>query len=297
MKKLVSFGLACSILLCSVTPAVLAADEEPLLIAPAPAVYTVTINNEKVDLTNKAPFEENGIVMVPLRAMAEKLGYEITWEEDTQGIHLDDGITNTTIYIGKDVYYTASSFAIGMSAPSPIGAAPVLVNDLTFVPVEMFKILNGNDGVTVDGTEISITKHGAPSDSGAQIPNPFTEYKSIDDAVKALSFKPVLPPKSPEGYTLSYIATLGSDFIELIYENGDKQLTYRTALGSDDISGDYNVYENTKTVKIANADVTVRLGDKSASAIWTDNGQTFSIIANFGMTESEATALVLSALK
>lgn len=292
MKKLVSFGLACGILLCSVTPAVLAADEEPMVIAPAPNAYTVTINNEKVDLTNKAPFEENGIVMVPLRAMAEKLGYKITWEEDTQGIHLDDGITNTTIYIGKDVYYTASSFAIGMSAPSPIGAAPVLVNDLTFVPVEMFKILNGNDGVTVNGTEITIEK-----DNAAQTPNPFTEYRSIDDAVKALSFKPVLPPKSPEGYTLSYIATLGSDFIELIYENGDKQLTYRTAIGSDDISGDYNVYENTKTVKIANADVTVRLGDKSASAIWTDNGQSFSVTANFGMTESEAAALVLSALK
>ena len=83
MKKIVSFGLACGILLCSVTPAVLAADEEPMVIAPAPNAYTVTINNEKVDLTNKAPFEENGIVMVPLRAMAEKLGYKITWDEDT----------------------------------------------------------------------------------------------------------------------------------------------------------------------------------------------------------------------
>ncbi len=50
---------------------------------------------------------------------------------------------------GTDSYYMASSTAIGMSAPTALGAAPVLKNDVTYVPAELFNILLGQGSVTV----------------------------------------------------------------------------------------------------------------------------------------------------
>lgn len=50
---------------------------------------------------------------------------------------------------GTDSYYMVSSTAIGMSAPTALGVAPVLKNDVTYVPAELFNILLGQGSVTV----------------------------------------------------------------------------------------------------------------------------------------------------
>ena len=121
----------CVLLSCAAVFAASAAcfaESEPMLISPAPAAYEVSADGKVIDFAKDAPFEENGTVMVPVRKTAEALGFTVTWDGEHNGVKLDNGEVNTIIYIGTDSYYTASSTAIGMSAPESLGAAPVLTS-------------------------------------------------------------------------------------------------------------------------------------------------------------------------
>lgn len=262
--------------------AAMAADE-PMVISPAPA-YSITINGEA--LSQSRVFTENGKLMVPLRAVAEKLGFEVSWDAERQGVKLDDKEVNTTVYVGNDSYYMASSTAIGMSAPTALGAAPVIKDDRTYVPAEMFKILCGADAYKVSGNTIEFVEN-------TQIPNPFTEYANIDEAKKAISFEAGLPEKIPAGYEVAYVTTLSDDFLQVRYENAGKEINYRVAKGNEDISGDYNVYSDTKNVKIGDFDVTLRSGDGKISAIWTKDNLSYAVYSD-GIGEQEITELIAS---
>ena len=73
---------------------------------------------------------ENGVVMVPLRAIAEALGYTVSWNNDTQTATLNQAIL---LQIGRDYYVYMRT------APIELGTAPILKNDRTFVPLNYFR--------------------------------------------------------------------------------------------------------------------------------------------------------------
>jgi len=76
--------------------------------------------------------KEDKTVMVPLRAAAEALGYEVTWLEESQTVM----VGKASLVIGKDAY------AFARMAPQSLGAAPELREGRTFVPADFFgKIL------------------------------------------------------------------------------------------------------------------------------------------------------------
>lgn len=72
--------------------------------------------------------------MVPLRVVAEALGFVVQWEDATQSIMLNNSISLT---IGRD-YYTYAKMA-----PITLGAAPEITNGLTYVPLKFFKEVAG----------------------------------------------------------------------------------------------------------------------------------------------------------
>lgn len=86
--------------------------------------------NDKVIEAPAAYTNDQGTVMVPLRAIAKALGYEVTWHNDTRTVTLGDDITLT---IGKDSYIR------GSEAPISLGTAPELKGDKTFVPMSFFR--------------------------------------------------------------------------------------------------------------------------------------------------------------
>lgn len=288
MKKLVCTAITIGVLATGAVSAVWANGTEMLTEAPAAASgYTLTIGTEKIDADT---FTSGKCIMLPLRATAEKLGFKVIWNGENQSIDLDDGEVNTKVYIGKDNYYMASSTAIGMSAPTALGAAPILKDDKTYVPAGMFEILCGKGSVAVKDSSVVINKD---ADNGTQIPNPWTEYKSVDEAKKAVNFEAPVPTKVTDGYKLDYISTLDGELLQIVYRNADdKQISYRAAKGSEDISGDYNVYKDTKTVKAGDVSVTLRKGDKTSSAIWTNGGMTFALYADGGLSDAEITEVI-----
>ncbi|WP_244269530.1 copper amine oxidase N-terminal domain-containing protein [Natronincola ferrireducens] len=89
----------------------------------------IIVNNNKIEAP-AAYTNEEGIVMVPLRAIAEALGFHINWNSQQKTITLDKTISLT---VGED-YYTYMK-----TAPIHLGAAPVVVEGRTFVPLSFFK--------------------------------------------------------------------------------------------------------------------------------------------------------------
>ncbi len=83
---------------------------------------------------------EQGIVMVPLRAIAEALGYDVYWNSSTRGVTIGKGISLT---IGKDYY------SYMRMSPIYLGTAPELVDSTTYVPLSFF-----NELMMVDKTDI-----------------------------------------------------------------------------------------------------------------------------------------------
>ena len=89
----------------------------------------------------------NGVVMMPLRSVAEALGYTVTWVAESRSVELIRGAHFITMSIDQDAY------AFSRRAPQSLGAAPTLVGDSTFVPMSFVnEIIGGWYATNEDGT-------------------------------------------------------------------------------------------------------------------------------------------------
>ncbi len=76
-----------------------------------------------------APFIENGRTMVPLRAIADAFGFEVDWEPAGQKITLTKDGKKIVMQVGKP------EMSVDGEKVNLAGAAPVIKNDVTFLPV------------------------------------------------------------------------------------------------------------------------------------------------------------------
>lgn len=97
----------------------------------------INILEKDMELNDPMYVDEEGTVMIPLREIAEALGYEIKWNQETMTAELTRGAQWTAVKIGEDNYNFAKMLI-------KLGTAPVLKNDRTFVPVsflnEVFRV-------------------------------------------------------------------------------------------------------------------------------------------------------------
>ena len=76
------------------------------------------------------PYYKDKVIMVPLRAIAEKLGFTVTWDATDSSVRL--GVAYN-LWLGKDEYH------VGRMAPITLGTAPELCDGFTYVPMRYFK--------------------------------------------------------------------------------------------------------------------------------------------------------------
>lgn len=105
--------------------------------------------NDQLVVAPSAYTNEQGTVMVPLRALTEALGYELTWEPDTMTVGVGKAIS---LQIGKDDYLFAKM------APIQLGAAPELTDGLTYVPLAFFQEVIRAEEVSIDAKQIVISE-------------------------------------------------------------------------------------------------------------------------------------------
>ena len=159
----------------------------------------------------------------------------------------------------------------------------------------------GDTSYTADGTVIpgSDPKTWGPAEDGEniQIPNPWQECASLEEAGKMAGFS-FTAPETVDGYTEKYIAAIENDIAEVIFSKGDNDdasLYFRKGKGTEDISGDYNIYETVEQQIIGDRAVTCKGHDGLVyTAIWNDGTYSYAVMCNAGMNAEQLAAWVQS---
>lgn len=106
------------------------------------------INGEVVQAP-AAYVNDEGVPMVPLRAIAEALGYEVSWNTELASVQVGFMMT---MQIGQDRYHYARM------SPIELGTAPEITDGQTYVPISFFTEVARVQECYVDGEEIVINQ-------------------------------------------------------------------------------------------------------------------------------------------
>ena len=106
------------------------------------------------------------------------------------------------------------------------------------------------------------------------IANPVQEASSPEELSKYLGYTPLMPQKLPADFAPESYTVIDGAMAQIVYKGDSREATYRTAAGDGDVSGDYNVYSETRL----SAPYTL-LGDGGAVSLvrWTQGGYSYSI--------------------
>lgn len=301
MKKLIASvlcaAMALSLPVCAAEPMLTSPApemDEPMLIAPAPETqefqtsYALHIDGKDTGV--------RACVMVPLRAVAEKLNFKVVWNGDGT-VFLDDGVMHSTVTLGEDSYQVVTSVEdmVGASAPFSLGMAPCAVNGTTYVPLGLFDALLGSQqgAVTMENGVIRLDTDPLGKEEAVQLPSPIQDYDTLTDAAKAVGFD-LAAPQALNGSDRRDVMTIANETLQLIYRKGeDETARIRKAAGDEDISGDYNVYSQVNTATVSGALVTLKGDeDKVSLATWTVHGYTYSISVEGGVPSADMTKLI-----
>lgn len=128
--------------------------------------------------------------------------------------------------------------------------------------------------------------------SSLQIPNPYIDCESLEDAARLAEFD-ILVPDSIDHYSERAIRAIKRQMIEVIYNDGEKEIRIRKAVGTEDISGDFNQYAENNQVDSDGLQITMRGSDHKINvATWIANSYTFALSMSDGRTTDEVLALV-----
>lgn len=126
-------------------------------------------------------------------------------------------------------------------------------------------------------TSSATTQVDKKEEENTQIPNPWTEHKTLQDAANATGFS-LNAPETIKGYPEVSIQTLEKEIIQMMYSNDTDSITIRKGTGTEDISGDYNVYQESKKVTVGKYTVTESGNDGTVSlATWNDGTYTYAL--------------------
>lgn len=106
----------------------------------------ISVNGKVLNIKTPAVIERDGKYLVPLKAVSNALGFHLKWDAKTRTAAIDNGVVKTTVTVGKDAYYKASSKAIGLTNTFTYGASPEIVNGTLYVPSDLFSLLFSNEG-------------------------------------------------------------------------------------------------------------------------------------------------------
>lgn len=210
---------------------------------------------------------------------------------------LDGSEYETIAYLGSQVVQGTNYLALVRITP----VVPDAESEIALVTV--YEDLEGNTEV-LETEQVALDTEGdVPSSENVQIPDPFEGFSTLEEAAAAVGFE-MSVPATPEGYeTVVYRVDADIHMLEVIYsdkdyENEDAVEAYRIrkAIGSDDISGDYNEYNEENEVFVSGNQVTLKGNDgKVFVATWTSGEYTYAIDIDMngqGLGSDDVIALV-----
>ena len=127
-----------------------------------------------------------------------------------------------------------------------------------------------------------------------QIPNPWQDFASLEEAVKAVGFDFVAPDTLTGCDKVAYQVIPDDQIIEVLYLNGEeRQVSVRKAVSSENISGVYTQFDQVEQVEVDGRSVTMSGDGETVSlATWTDGDYSFSVYADNGLAQGDMAQLV-----
>lgn len=283
LKQKLTAGLVTLALTGAIALPAMAADN--MVISPNPtannSICQISLDGQKID--------GNLQIMVPLRATAEALGYNINYNSN-DNISVVGSDTYIKLAVGQNAYTfvddikRADSEAIKCTSATPVqlDAAPYINNNTVYVPLSLFAKI---DSLNISANDSTIN---IDTNQNNQISNPITEHNTLSDLNKAVNFDVCAP--SVTQYQITRYADIRQEIAEIDYtDQKGNEITFRSAKISDeeqDISGDYNQYKNEYGMAVGNVVVSCRGNNNINTAVWTANGFSYSLSSlDTGLTE------------
>lgn len=104
-------------------------------------IEKVTVNGTDFDF-----IERDSVVLLPVRAICEKAGLEVKWDDNLKAVAVGSVPMGVTFNIGLNSYTKARMM------PQTLSAAPIAENERTYVPVDFFTEVLGGTAVNENGT-------------------------------------------------------------------------------------------------------------------------------------------------
>lgn len=233
--------------------------------------------------------------IVPLRQVNDALGYETKWNNNkTIEVYSDTKKSNMKIGVDSYIFSVNNSNLLGTTAPSSLGYAPTIIDGITYVPVDFYNSFGGDD-INVNFLETGYLT--IDHNNSVEIPNPIVEYNSIDELNSSTEFE-VIVPDIPN-LELSNLSLISGDLVQLIYKNDDSSgsVTFRMSEGDYNNSGDYRELEE-EAVIVDGVEVVVKGGDTPVVVIWTNEGYSYSLVAdNYDLSDDLIKDIVKSTIE
>lgn len=140
---------------------------------------------------------------------------------------------------------------------------------------------------------VTLLLGGPAIEENVQIPNPFIDCDTLQDAASIAGFE-VIVPASIAGYNQDCIQAIDKDMIQVFYvDDAENVILIRKAVGSEDISGDYNTYTQEDTTTVGDMEVMMKGNDGLIYlAVWTNGDYTYSVSVHSGITHTSMADLI-----
>ena len=129
------------------------------------------------------------------------------------------------------------------------------------------------------------------------VANPWIDCGTLEEAAKISGF-PMEAPDKVNGHSITLVQAVKNNMMQAFYSDkaigveGVKRTIIRKGVGKEDISGDYNKYEKTETVKVGDQSVTMKsTKNKVYNITWVVEGYSFAIMSDEGLSTGDATAI------
>nr|WP_209702028.1 stalk domain-containing protein [Clostridium algifaecis] len=320
MKKTIALLLG-AVTIMGMSIPVSAADQnkgKSILISTNKSKYTInnnlSITGKNVNIGNLGVVINSGNVMVPLKITSESLGFKVSTSSDNKIITLDNDKIKTEIKVGVDLYYYESSHAIGCTAPESFGVAPMLVDNVVYVPIKIYNLIFNDPNTigrffceTKDGELVYVNNENYTIGSFVEsksngmsepigIPSPIKEFNTIQEAEKSLKFKTVVPKEIASQFKIKFISTISNELFQICYSDGKNDILFRMGQGIDKLDGDYNVYKFNETTQVNGTNVNLKGNNSSLInlATWKINDISYSISVKNGMENDNIIKIIKS---
>lgn len=207
MKNRMKTGVAAAALTIALSGSSLYAYADtsaPASISSNPAkVFTITVNGQTIE--DGYQVSSAGQPMIAVRSLAEALGMEVKWVQDTKSSELTKGIVWTQITTGEDAYNVNKMLV-------RLGQAPEILNNTQYVPLNFVsEVLYGN--VAVEGSQIIITTNNSNEEK--------QETVQTSGVITSLSTETGHPYVQINGNSAKGIVLNVSDDTKFLLANGD----------------------------------------------------------------------------